>query len=87
MNFADLNHIPAVRSHPAANQPVKIRRFFFFVFGYGLFVGWVKHPDIFCWVSFLYPTYLPAIFVLSAKPNEMSYIVNVFFSASELPII
>ncbi|MGB9440490.1 MAG: hypothetical protein WCB15_21265 [Desulfobacterales bacterium] len=37
----------------------------------GLFVGWVEHPDIFCWVSFLYPTYLPAIFVLSAKPNKM----------------
>ena len=37
-----------------------------------LFVGWVEHPDIFCWVSFLYPTYLPAIFVLSAKPNKMA---------------
>ena len=49
----------------------------FFEFGFkivnGLFVGWVKHPDIFCWVSFLYPTYLPAIFVLSAKPNKMAY--------------
>jgi hypothetical protein len=22
-----------------------------------LFVGWVEHRDIFCWVSFLYPTY------------------------------
>ena len=40
--------------------------------GHGLFVGWVEHPDIFCWVSFLYPTYLPAIFVLSAKPNKMA---------------
>ena len=40
--------------------------------GRGLFVGWVEHPDIFCWVSFLYPTYLPAIFVLSAKPNKMA---------------
>jgi len=39
--------------------------------GRGLFVGWVEHPDIFCWVSFLYPTYLPAIFVLAAKPNKM----------------
>jgi len=39
--------------------------------GRGLFVGWVEHPDIFCWVSFLYPTYLSAIFVLSAKPNKM----------------
>jgi hypothetical protein len=40
--------------------------------GCGLFVGWVEHPDIFCWVSFLYPTYLSAIFVLSAKPNKMA---------------
>jgi hypothetical protein len=40
--------------------------------GHGLFVGWVEHPDIFCWVSFLNPTYLPAIFVLSAKPNKMA---------------
>jgi len=40
--------------------------------GHGLFVGWVEHPDIFCWVSFLYPTYLPAIFLLSAKPNKMA---------------
>jgi len=40
--------------------------------GRGLFVGWVEHPDIFCWVSFLYPTYLPANFVLSAKPNKMA---------------
>ena len=30
--------------------------------GRGLFVGWVEHPSIFCWVSFLYPTYMPAIF-------------------------
>jgi hypothetical protein len=37
------------------------------------FVGWVEHPDIFCWVSFLYPTYLPTIFVLSAKPNKIPY--------------
>ena len=40
--------------------------------GQGIFVGWVKHPYIFCWVSFLYPTYLPAIFMLSAKPNKMA---------------
>jgi hypothetical protein len=40
--------------------------------GHGLFVGWVEHPDIFCWVSFLYPTYLLSIFVLSAKPNKMA---------------
>jgi hypothetical protein len=30
--------------------------------GHGLFVGWVEHPDIFCWVSFLDPTYVSAIF-------------------------
>jgi hypothetical protein len=31
--------------------------------GHGIFVeGWVDHPDIFSWVSFLYPTYLPAFF-------------------------
>jgi len=40
--------------------------------GYCLFVGWVEHPDIFDWVSFLNPTYLPAMFVLSAKPNKMA---------------
>jgi len=40
--------------------------------GHGLFVGWVKHSDIFCWVSFLYPTYLSAIIVLSTKPNKMA---------------
>ena len=40
--------------------------------GHGLFVDWVEHPDIFCWVSFLNPNYLPAIFVLSAKPNKMA---------------
>jgi len=40
--------------------------------GHGLFVGWVEHPDIFCWVSFLNPTYLPTIFVLPAKPNKMA---------------
>ena len=39
--------------------------------GHGLIV-WVEHPDIFCWVSFLNPTYLPAIFLLSAKPNKMA---------------
>ena len=39
---------------------------------HGIFVGWVEHLDIFCWVSFLNPTYLPAIFVLSAKPNKMA---------------
>ena len=44
--------------------------------GHGLFVGWVEHPDISCWVSFLNPTYLSvsAIFVLSAKPNKMAKI-------------
>jgi hypothetical protein len=26
--------------------------------GHGLFVGWVEHPDFFCWVSFLNPTYV-----------------------------
>jgi hypothetical protein len=40
--------------------------------GQSLFVGWVEHPDIFCWVSFLNPTYLPSIFVRSAKPNKMA---------------
>jgi len=40
--------------------------------GHGLFVGWVEYSDIFCWVSFLNPTYKPAIFVLSAKPNKIS---------------
>jgi hypothetical protein len=40
--------------------------------GHGLVVGWVEHPDIFFWVSFLYPTYLLSIFVLSAKPNKMA---------------
>jgi len=40
--------------------------------GHGLFVGWVEHLDIFCWVSFLNPTYLPAVFVLSAQPNKMA---------------
>jgi len=40
--------------------------------GHASFVGWVKHPDISCWVSFLNPTYLSAIFVLSAKPNKMA---------------
>ena len=39
--------------------------------GHGIFVGWVEQPDNFCWVSFLYPTYLPAIFVLSVEPNKM----------------
>ena len=40
--------------------------------GHGLYVGWVEHSDITCWVSFLNPTYLLAIFVLSAKPNKMA---------------
>jgi hypothetical protein len=40
--------------------------------GHGLFVGWVEHLDIFFWVSFLNPTYVPAIFLLSAKPNKMA---------------
>ena len=39
---------------------------------HGLFVGWVEHPNIFCWVSFLNPTYVTAIFLLSAKPNKMA---------------
>jgi hypothetical protein len=56
------------------------------IIGRGLFVGWVEHPDIFCWVSFLYPTYLPAIFVLSAKPNKMAEdrIIPVFSGLSGL---
>jgi hypothetical protein len=40
--------------------------------GHGFFVGWVEHPYIFCWVSFLYPTYLLSIYVLLAKPNKMA---------------
>ena len=40
--------------------------------GHGLFVGWVEQPDIFCWVSFLNPTYVPAIWLLLAKPNKMT---------------
>ena len=40
--------------------------------GHGLCVGWVEHPDKFCWVSFLNPTYVPDIFLLSAKPNKMA---------------
>jgi len=53
--------------------------------GHGLFVGWVEHPDIFCWVSFLNPTYKPAIFVLSAKPNKMveDRIILLFFNQME----
>ena len=56
--------------------------------GHGLFVGWVEHPDIFCWVSFLYPTYLPAIFVLSAKPNKMAEdrIIPPIFHCSIVPL-
>ena len=38
--------------------------------GHGLFVGWVWHPDIFCWVSFLYPTYLPAIFLAVSETQQ-----------------
>ena len=38
--------------------------------GHGFFLGWVIHPDVYCWVSYLYPAYLPAIFVLSAKLNK-----------------
>jgi len=58
-----------------------------FNIGHGLFVeGWVEHPDIFCWVSFLYPTYLPAIFVLSAKPNKMAEDKSIpHFSISIIP--
>jgi hypothetical protein len=40
--------------------------------GHSFFVGWVEHPDIFCWVSFLYPTYLLSIYVLLAKPSKMA---------------
>ena len=40
--------------------------------GHGLFVGWVEHTDILCWISFLKPTYVTAIFLLSAKPNKMA---------------
>jgi hypothetical protein len=40
--------------------------------GHGLFVGWVEHSDISCWVSFLYPTYLSAVIMLSTKPNKMA---------------
>jgi hypothetical protein len=43
-----------------------------FNIGHGLFVGWVEHTDILCWVSFLNPTYVPSIFLLSAKPNKMA---------------
>jgi hypothetical protein len=32
--------------------------------GRGLFVGWVEHPDIFCWVSFLNPTFYEGCQVL-----------------------
>jgi hypothetical protein len=39
---------------------------------HGLFVGWVEHPDIFCWLSFFNPTYFPAVFMLLAKPNKMA---------------
>ena len=35
-----------------------------FNIGHGLFVGWVEHTDILCWVSFLNPTYVPAILSL-----------------------
>jgi hypothetical protein len=44
--------------------------------GHGLFVGWVEHPDIFCWVSFLNPTYVPAIFfaVCETQQNGQSQI-------------
>jgi hypothetical protein len=42
--------------------------------GHGLFVGWVEHPDIFCWVS-PPPADQPKcqpFFMLSAKPNKMA---------------
>ena len=32
--------------------------------GHCLFVGWVEHLDIFCWVSFLYPTFYEGCQVL-----------------------
>jgi hypothetical protein len=38
--------------------------------GHGIFVGWVEHPDIFCWVSFLNPTYVPAIFYCQRNPTK-----------------
>jgi len=38
--------------------------------GQGSFVGWVNLSLV--GLSFLNPTYLPAIFVLSAKPNKMA---------------
>jgi len=56
---------------PNSDLPLKFSEFGSNI-GHGLFVGWVEHPDIFCWVSCLNPTYLSAIFVLSAKPNKMA---------------
>jgi hypothetical protein len=38
--------------------------------GHGLFVGWVEHPDVFCWVSFLNPTYVPAIFFAGGETQQ-----------------
>jgi hypothetical protein len=59
--------------HHSSLPEVSYERFGFGAnIGHGLIVGWVEHPDIFCWVSCLNPTYVPAIFVLSAKPNKMA---------------
>jgi hypothetical protein len=46
-------------------------------FGHRVFVGWVEHTDILCWVSFLNPTYVPGIFLLSAEPNKMAEDITV----------
>jgi hypothetical protein len=40
--------------------------------GHGSLEGWVAYPDIFCWISFRCPTYLPTIFVLLVKPSKMA---------------
>jgi undecaprenyl pyrophosphate phosphatase UppP len=40
--------------------------------GHGLFVGWVESAGGGLGFSVGGPTYLPAIFVLSAKPNKMA---------------
>jgi hypothetical protein len=38
--------------------------------GRGLFVGWVEHPDIFCWVSFLYPTTCQPFLCYQRNPTK-----------------
>jgi len=35
--------------------------------GHGLCVGWFEYLDIFCWVSFLNPTYLPQILLFGEQ--------------------